>query len=144
MRYLIFICSLLFITSCSTNNTFKKPTWLVGKWIRVNEEDNNKTYEFWNDDFTGLGFTLQESDTTFVEKMSFIANNTNLYLKVTGLGEDTTLFAFTKQSDNSFTVENNSNQFPKKIEYRLNGSVLEAVISNEEFSVDFTFVKIKE
>lgn len=143
MRYLIYICSLLFLTSCSTNTNFKKPAWLVGKWIRVNEEENNKTYEFWNEDFTGLGFTLQESDTTFVEKMSFIANNNNLYLKVTGLGEDTTLFAFTKQSDDSFIVENNRNQFPKKIEYRFNGNTLKTIISNEEFSIDFTFNKLK-
>lgn len=143
MRYILVIFSFFILTSCNSNKKHQKPQWLVGKWIRTNNKETNKTYEAWNSNFKGLGFTLLEKDTTFVENMRIISNKENLYLQITGIGETPTFFAFTQQSDNSFTVENNKNQFPKKIKYTLEKDTLKTVISNNDFSVDFKFVKVK-
>ena len=144
MRYIFFLCVILFLSSCTSEKNFKKPDWLVGKWVRTNNEANKKTYEYWNANHTGLGFTLQEQDTVFVERMSIVANKNDTYLQVVGIGEMPTLFEFTDQDENSFIVENNQNQFPKKITYFNEKDTLKAVISNDEFAVDFSFVKLKE
>jgi len=144
MRSIIFLCSLLLFISCSSDKSFKKPEWLIGKWKRMNNDEGKTTYEFWDDNFTGLGFTLQEKDTTFVEKMSIVTNGDNMYLQVIGMGGNPTLFAFTKQTKTSFIAENNQNQFPKKIEYFMEKDTLKAMISNDEFSIDFSFIKVKE
>lgn len=143
MRYFFLIFSFLFLTSCNSEKKHQKPNWLLGKWIRSSNDENKATYEFWNDDFTGIGFTLKEKDTTFVEQMSIFKNKEDLYLQVTGIDQKPTFFKFIKQSENTFTVENNNNQFPKKIKYSFEKDTLKAVISNEEFSVDFKFVKLK-
>ena len=144
MKYIFLICSLLILTSCNTNKNYKKPDWLVGKWVRTNNHKTNKTYEYWKPNFTGLGYTLQEKDTSFVEIMDIISNKGKLYLQIKGMERIPTLFEFTKQSENTFTVENEKVPFPKKIKYTLTKDTLTTVISNDEFSTDFKFVKHKE
>lgn len=142
-RCYIIIALLILFSSCSSDKNFKKPTWLLGKWVRTNNEAKKTTYEFWNDNFTGIGFTLQEKDTTFIEKMSVFSNKEHLYFQVTGIGEQPTFFTFTQQTKNSFTVEKPQNQFPKKIKYSIENDTLKAVISNNEFAIDFKFVKLQ-
>ncbi|WP_299009051.1 hypothetical protein [uncultured Tenacibaculum sp.] len=67
MRILIlfFTCTLLF--SCLQEKKIKKPTWLFGKWKRIYNEAKKRTYEFWENDFSGIGFSLQKNDTVFKE-----------------------------------------------------------------------------
>ena len=144
MRCIPFLCAFLFFISCSSEKKNKKPDWLQGKWIRTNNEEHKTTYEFWDADFNGLGFTLQDRDTVFVEKMNILSNEGKMYLQVIGMGEIPTLFTFTKQNENSFVAENKQNQFPKKIKYFVEKDTLKAVISNDDFSVDFKFSKLKK
>ena len=147
MKYFFCLCFFLFFISCSTNTKHENPNWLKGKWIRVNNEKNKSTYEFWENNFSGLGFTLREKDTVFTEKMSIINNKGKMYFVVTGLDQKPTFFEFTHQSKNSFIAENSNNPFPKKIKYSLEKDTLKAVIANnqfDEFSVDFSYVKIKK
>lgn len=144
MRFSIVFFCLLFFVSCNKEIKHEKPNWLLGKWVRTNNDSAKITYEFWNNEFNGLGFTLHKKDTVFVEKMSFISNEGSMYLQVMGVGESPTYFAFTSQTNSSFTVENDRNEFPKKIKYHMKNDTLKAVISNADFSVDFSFVKMVE
>ncbi|MDX8553161.1 hypothetical protein MK851_05910 [Tenacibaculum sp. 1B UA] len=143
MRILIlfFTCSLLF--SCLQEKKIKKPTWLFGKWERVHNEAHKRTYEFWENDFSGIGFSLQKNDTVFKETLHIITKNDSLFLQVTGVNENPTLFAFTQQTDTSFTAENKLNEFPKTIQYWKENNLLKAKVSNDEFSIDFVFEKMK-
>ena len=145
MRYifLLFAFSLFLIISCQTKKKQDYPDFLKGKWQRVNEKPGKQTFDFWNDDLTGVGFTLQNSDTIFKEVMGIVSLKDTLYLKVEGVNEAPTLFKFTKQTDSSFICENKLNEFPKKIHYFKDGKQLKCKISNEEFEVDFVFEKIR-
>ncbi|QTE23746.1 hypothetical protein [Polaribacter cellanae] len=144
MKYFLFICSILLIISCKTEKEkTKKPSFLIGKWIRLNDKKGNKTYENWNTNFTGLGYTLKGKDTTFKEILSIVSINNTLNLKVAGVNETPTLFIFTSQTDSSFTAENPKNKFPKKIKYYLENEQLKAVVSNDDFSINFVFESVK-
>jgi len=140
MRKLFAILILTCLFSCSKEE-LKKPDFILGYWIRQNDKPNQKTYEIWNSDFTGIGFTMQENDTIFKEVLSIIKKNDSLFLQVEGVNEEPTLFKFTEQTETSFTCENPENEFPKKIEYYLESGNLKASVSNDDFSVDFVFVK---
>ena len=142
MRYFLFILTCILFFSCQTETKNNKPNWLIGKWERVNEKPSKSTFDFWNKDLTGIGFTLKESDTVFKEIMSIISIKDTLFLKVEGVNEKPTLFKFTQQTDTSFVCENQKNEFPKKIHYFLDKQQLKCKISNEEFSVDFVFNKL--
>ena len=142
MKYFLFICSFLLIISCKTEKEKeKKPSFLIGNWIRINDKVGSKTYENWNTNFTGLGYTLEEKDTTFKEIVSIVSVNDTLFLKVESVNETATLFKFTSQTDSSFTCENPKNEFPKKIKYYLENKQLKAVVSNDDFSIDFVFIR---
>ena len=141
MKYLSLIILFLFITNCTTKTTYKKPTWLVGKWKRINNKPNTVTYEFWNTNLSGTGFTLTKNDTTFKEILHITTINDTLFLKVSGVNETPTLFKITKQTDSSFTAENPTHDFPTRIEYWKENQQLKAKVSNKEFAIDFVFDK---
>tara|TARA_R110000787_G_scaffold15038_3_gene46281 strand:+ start:3110 stop:3538 length:429 start_codon:yes stop_codon:yes gene_type:complete len=138
-KLLYIICCLLFI-SCAKEE-LKKPDFIAGYWIRLNDKPTQKTYEIWNTDFTGIGFTMEKSDTVFKEILSIIEKKDTLYLQVEGVNEEPTLFKFTNQTSTSFTCENPINEFPKKIKYYMESDTLKARVSNEEFSIEFVFMK---
>lgn len=140
MRKLFAILVLTCLFSCSKEE-FKNPDFILGYWIRQNDKPNQKTYEIWNSDFTGIGFTMQESDTIFKEVLSIIKKNDSLFLQVEGVNEEPTLFKFTEQTETSFICENPQNEFPKKIKYYIESDTLKATVSNDDFSVDFVFTK---
>ncbi|CAM1368736.1 conserved hypothetical protein [Tenacibaculum sediminilitoris] len=143
MRFLIlfFTCTLLF--SCQQEKKITKPTWLFGKWERIHNEADKRTYEFWKSDFSGIGFSIQKNDTLFKEVLRIITKNDSLFLQVTGVNENPTLFAFTQQTDTSFTAENKQNEFPTSIHYWKENSQLKATVANDKFSIDFVFDKMK-
>ncbi len=140
MRKLFLILLCIGFVSCSKQE-FKKPDFLLGYWNRVNNKSEKKTYEIWNPDFTGIGYTMQGRDTTFVEILSIEEINDTLFYKVVGVNESPTLFKFTEQTETSFTCENPDNEFPKKIQYSLEDGTLKAVISAGEDAIEFVFVK---
>ena len=141
MRNLVLLFSLVLITSCNKVKKPQQPTWLIGKWERINEKPNKRTFDFWNKDLTGKGFTLRENDTVFKESMSIITINNTLHLKVKGVNETPTLFKFTQQTDTSFVAENPTHDFPTKIKYWIENKQLKAHVSNKEFGIDFLFKK---
>lgn len=150
MRFLSLLFLLTLLFSCKSEpkkeivkSQLKKPSFLIGNWLRLNNKPNTTAYENWTKDFEGLGVTLKEKDTVFKETMSFEAIKDTLYLKVEGVNADATLFKITKQNDTSFTAENPKNEFPKTIKYWLESEQLKAKVANGEFAIDFVFEKMK-
>ena len=143
MRFITLLLLITLIVSCKTEKKQDYPDFLKGKWQRINEKPDKQTFDFWNDNLTGIGFTLKNKDTIFKEVMSIVSLKDTLYLKIEGVNEDPTLFKFTTQTENSFVAENKLNEFPKKIHYFKDGKQLKCKISNKEFSVDFVFDEMK-
>ncbi|SNR14035.1 hypothetical protein [Tenacibaculum jejuense] len=141
MKQLFFIFFLLIIVSCKQEVT--NPDFLIGKWKRVNNENSKETFEIWNQNFSGIGYSLQEKDTVFKENLAIIEIQGNKYLQVTGVNQRPTLFEFTELTKNSFTCKNPSNEFPKLISYWLENNQLKAKVANDDFAIDFVFDRIK-
>ena len=60
MKLLFIVFSFFLITSCQKEKPSTLiPNFLVGDWIRVNEEEGNITYETWNTNLKGLDYTLK-------------------------------------------------------------------------------------
>lgn len=143
MKYFLSICCFLLILACSPEKIkLKKPSFLIGNWERINEKPGKKTFDIWNKNLNGVGFTLQENDTVFKEIMSIVNLKDTLYLKVEAVNEKPTLFKFTEQTDTSFVCKNLENEFPKTINYFTENNNLKCKISNDDFSIDFVFKKI--
>lgn len=141
MKYLSAFLIVLLLTSCSKE--YKNPDFLVGKWKRVNNEENKETFEIWKENLRGIGFTLQESDTVFKEQLYIVTIDNQKHLLVSGVNENPTYFKFTEQTATSFTCENQQNEFPKKISYRLEDGKLNAEVANDDFAIDFVFEKME-
>ncbi|TVZ57189.1 hypothetical protein OD91_2499 [Lutibacter sp. Hel_I_33_5] len=141
---LLIIFSFFLLISCKTKKPeIKKPSFLIGDWIRINGKEGSTTFETWHKNFTGSGITIKEKDTTFKEILSIINLKDTIFLKVEGVNESPTLFKFTQQTDSSFIAENPKNEFPKKITYWLEKKQLKAEVANPDFKIDFVFEKIK-
>ena len=140
MKKLFYFLICIVFISCGKEE-LKEPTFLIGYWNRQNDKANQNTFEIWNKDLTGIGFTLANNDTVFKEVLSIVKMKDSLFLKVEGVNEKPTLFKFIQQTDTSFTCENLQNEFPKKIKYYIESNTLNAKVSNEEFSIDFVFLK---
>ena len=144
MKQLLIIISVILLFSCQPKaKKLQKPSFLVGKWIQVNRMDSLITYETWEKDFSGVGLTLSNKDTTFFEKMNIVEKENSLFLKVSGVNEKPTYFKFINQTDSSFTAENPKNEFPKKIKYYFEYNYLKADVSNEETTINFVFEKLQ-
>ena len=144
MKYYYLIFCLFIVTSCQPKKAIqKKPSFLIGEWIRTNSSDSLKTYENWCKDFTGFGLTLKGKDTTFFEQLRILEKNDSLFLEVLAINESATLFQFTEQTATSFVCENLSNEFPNRIRYYLDEPLLRAEVSNDSFQIDFVFERIE-
>jgi hypothetical protein len=109
----------------------------------MNNKPLHKNYETWylnsNNELIGSGYTLKGKDTVFKEELAVISKNDTLFYQVTGVNENPTLFRFTKQTDSSFVCENHRNEFPNKIFYFKSNNKLNAIVSNDEFKIEFVF-----
>lgn len=157
MRNTILILLALISVSCSQNNRRDHSQgedqgvaynfdWLIGSWIRSNDEEGIITHEHWlknsDTEYTGLGCSLQDSDTIFKENLRLILTEGDWNLEVTGVNENPTLFLLINRTVNSFVCENEYNEFPKNIEYSLDDSILLAKISDGDTEILFSFEKL--
>ena len=120
--------------------------WLIGNWKRRNEESGKETFENWKkinpNNYSGIGFTIQKGDTISQEKMDIIASNGKWTLIVTLPNKkDATQFEITELNNNEFVCINDANDFPKKIQYWLDGEIIKAKISNDNMEILFEFEK---
>lgn len=141
-KMLPFVCFLLMI-SCKENiNIQQKPTFLIGEWKRLDDKPGNQTYEMWNTNLVGMGYTITAGKRSFQETLAIITIKDTLYLEVSGINEKPTLFKFTEQTESSFVCENPLNEFPKKIKYFLDDKQLKAIVSADDFRIDFIFDRV--
>lgn len=122
--------------------------WLTGNWIRINEKPGRSTFENWekinSSEYSGFGFTMQDSDTVSQEKMDIIQTNGKwaLFVKLPN-AKDAIKFEITEFDNNGFVCFNYSNDFPNRIQYWMEGDKVNAKISNSEMEIPFVFEKIK-
>lgn len=126
---------------------FEKLKWLEGKWERMMENPNQTGYEDWkikNGSFQGMGVTIQQGDTVFVEKLSIERMEGDwYYIADVNPNVEPTYFMISEISENGFVSENPDHDFPKKIEYQLkNDGELSVVISGDGRSIPFVFRKV--
>jgi hypothetical protein len=122
--------------------------WLIGNWKRLNESPGKETYEHWqkiNDKlYMGVGCTLMAGDTVWQESMKFEKQFDIWNLKVIQKDDSqATIFRVINFDSNSFTCENNLNEFPKKIYYFKKGDALKAIISGGDMAIPFDFERIE-
>lgn len=136
---------MLTLSSCSQQH--ENFDWLIGQWVRVNDSEGNTTYEFWEKksktEYTGLGFTIQQSDTVWKENIGLQKKDGTWNFEVFGMTDSKpTIFLMSSFENDRFVVENKENEFPKKIEYRLVDNNLHAVISGGGPEILFEFEKM--
>ncbi len=162
MKKALFFLMTISVLSCNQNSTkdqtensetdSKKQNtenfeWLTGKWKRINNEAGKETFENWkkldSNEYSGIGFTLQKGDTISQEKMDIVKINEQWTLLVKMPNEKTpTKFKISELKNNEFVFVNDSIDFPKKVEYKLEGEKIKAKISNSEMEIPFEFEKI--
>ncbi len=154
VQLVIFLCTLIGI-SCATSSNSKISNqksqinldWLLGDWIRTNDEEGRTTYELWtknsNEQYAGIGVTIASNgDTVFREDLKVISIDEQWVLEVRGVNEAPTLFTFKETGAQNLSVQNLENEFPKYIEYWRDGSQLKAKVYNDENEfIEFAFAK---
>lgn len=148
--YLFFLAFCLLACKSSSSPKVEKHNldWLVGDWIRTNDDEGKTTYESWKkideNAYKGIGFTLQGGDTSSQERMDFLYLNDawSLFI-VPEPGAAAETFYMKEMQKNSFTFRNDTVDFPNEIRYWIEGEQLHAVIANEEFEVPFVFERLK-
>ena len=118
------------------NNTFYQN--LVGK----------ETFENWkktnDNEYKGIGFTLQNSDTLSQEQMKLIQTNGKWNLLVKTPDEkDFIKFDMAELAENKFECKNDTLDFPKLIKYWKNGDKMNAIVSGDSLKLSFEFERIK-
>lgn len=122
--------------------------WLLGDWERTNEQVGKETFETWkkagDNEYQGFGFTMQNLDTIWQEKIILINRHTGWNFEVTGKGEsEPTIFKIINIQGERFDSENQENEFPKIISYYKEGDKLKAVISGGDIEIAFEFESVK-
>ena len=104
------------------------------------------SWEIWQqheDGLSGIGFTLNNGDTTFIEKLSIILNNDGLFY-VADIPHNLapTYFKLTNHKNDSWTFENPDHDFPKIITYRrISTSMMNCTIQGNGKQIIFEFIK---
>ena len=123
-------------------------SYLLGEWKRSNEAAGKETFEHWqkisDNEYAGLGYTLVAGDTVWKEDIQLIREEDHWHYEVLGMGDSVpTPFKVTEAGANSFACFNPVNEFPKTINYILEGTQLTAIISDEENKIVFQFERLK-
>ena len=121
--------------------------WILGNWKRLNEEEGKETFENWEKvsdiEYAGIGFTMQRGDTISKEQIKLIKVNQNWDLVVSlGSSSESVRFKGFNYTENEFSCENITNDFPNIIKYWKNGDHIYAMISGGEIKVSFEFEKL--
>lgn len=149
---------LVLVLSCNQNNktkelqkseTIENFDWLTGKWKRLNEEAGKETFENWNkinpNEYSGIGFTIKNGDTINQEKIKLIKSNEKwaLLVKTPDDKEPIKFKMLEQKTPTEFTCVNDSIDFPKRVQYWIEGGKLKAKVSNDKIQIPFEFEKIK-
>ncbi|HEY5822722.1 MAG TPA: DUF6265 family protein [Cyclobacteriaceae bacterium] len=144
--FLITSCSYSVIAQSVTEKDFSKLSWLEGSWKRTNAKPGRTASENWkkgnSNEWIGIGVSLKEQDTSFVEKLKILVKDNAIYY-VADVAENKgpVYFKFTELTSDGFVCENPDHDFPRKISYKKEGNNLKATTSGDGKSIDFLFVR---
>lgn len=145
MQKLLFIFSLLagFTSAAQQSDPF---SWLIGQWNRTGMSPGKEAREIWNVEngvLKGMGISLKNGDTTFVEKLSIRQiDGQYYYIADVPQNPEPVKFKITEMRSGFFLAENPEHDFPKAIRYELNNDRLEAEISGNGQVIPFVFQRI--
>jgi Domain of unknown function (DUF6265) len=116
--------------------------WLIGHWERTNSKAGRHGHERWDSDFNGFGVTMAAQDTLFVETLRIVQKDSQLYY-VADVPENKNpvYFKFTTLNERGFVCENKEHDFPKRIAYEVHGTNLKVMVSGDDKTIEFLFVK---
>lgn len=148
---LVIIAATLSVLSCKKEVPITKITtefdYLIGDWERTNSKGGTETFEHWKSisttELRGHGYTLEDEDTIFNERMRLSKKQNQWLLSIYGPNEDPTVFKISTHDHKSFTAIHPENEFPKVIAYSYFDDVLMATISSEEMEIPFIFWRIE-
>ncbi|WP_420575988.1 DUF6265 family protein [Ekhidna sp.] len=147
MKKITLCIFVLAITQLTFAQSIKDLKWLEGKWERQNVNPGTSAFEVWKktkDGYEGWGVSMKGTDTTFVEKLKIVKEDGNMYYVAdVSANAEPTYFKITSVSENGFVSENPEHDFPKKIEYILEGTRMTAIISAGEKKMGFVFDKVE-
>ncbi len=123
--------------------------WILGTWVNPNNNESRQAFEIWkkvsDTKFEGIGYTLKNGDTTFVERLEILEKDGDLfYIADVADNKAPVFFKFTTITDTLFICENPIHDFPKEIAYRRDGNNLYAHISDGRRKVDFSFKRLED
>ncbi|HEV8515545.1 MAG TPA: DUF6265 family protein [Cyclobacteriaceae bacterium] len=143
MKLILSIC--LLTVSSALFGQQKEFNWLIGTW-----QDAKYSFEVWKDEGGFLSATAyqidhQSGNKNVNEEIKLIKKGNDFYYVPDVAGPQGPIeFKITSFDKNSFTAENPSHDFPKKIIYKkINEQQLEATISGGSKSISYAFKKIK-
>lgn len=121
--------------------------WLLGNWARQNDPEGKQTFEYWRkkseSEYLGLGYTLEEQDTTWKENIRLIEESGTWRFEVSGEGGMTS-FEVTVMDSMQFVCENQAHDFPQEISYTRTGDDIRAIISGGDTEIPFLFRRIPD
>ncbi len=128
---------------------FSKLEWICHTWERTNVRPGQKAWESWsrisNQAYIGYGVTLQGADTVFREELKIVIKDDRIYyVAEVSHNQSPTYFELSITGDQAFSSSNPDHDFPKKIDYSLQGDQLTATISGDGKKIDFNFVKSRK
>ena len=156
IKKLLTLFAVILLVSCKDHrqvNSVENPNpsfdYLLGNWARTNDEPGQKTFESWtksNDTvYNGISYTLKESDTIWREDVKLSKSGKRWNFSVLQKGQkDPTIFKVERMEKSSFVCTNATNDFPKRIEYRVNHDKIHALISGDgPEKIGFNFDRLR-
>lgn len=118
--------------------------WLIGTWDNERSRPGETGAEVWHvdpsGDLIGAGYTVRSGDTVFVEKLRIVQKeNTYYYVASVRHNAAPVYFEIVESGQHTFVSENPEHDFPKKISYRREGTLLYAAISGNGKEIPFVF-----
>lgn len=138
---------LVYLTACNNPVSISDYEWLNGQWQRVDIEEGQKAYETWeleNDQLKGIGCTIEDNDTVFVEYLSIYKKGGKYYYSAdVAHNPEAVAFEITP-TPNGFICVNEGHDFPNKINYEKHRDSLIVFISDMSESKKryFRFVRL--
>ena len=132
--------------SCTDKKAFELD-FLVGTWKR----ENRQQFEVWkknnSKELKGYSYTIKDEQKTITETLE-IKNKANQFIyeaTVSGQNQGRTIqFILNTAVDSLFSFENDTHDFPKKIQYKkLNDTLLKVSVLGENTS-GFSYIQIKQ
>ncbi|MEM0939739.1 MAG: DUF6265 family protein [Bacteroidota bacterium] len=145
MKKITLLFSLLLVSNLLIGQSSKDFKWLTGTWQRTNSKPGTDSFESWafqKSKMEGIGVTLKNGDTTFVENLRIInENGTWNYVAEVAHNETPTYFKIVSISRKRFVCANPDHDFPKEIEYERTDSGMKVTISGDGKAIPFVFRK---